>query len=285
MEQDYHFKNDLLLLRELLHLSQSDLARSLSLERETIARWETGETTPNHAVLDSVYSFAYDRGIRLNGVKGQFYEEENPHVKILYHGSKEGIEGILSNSKSRPSKDFGSGFYCGESSTQATSFVAMMPLASLYILSFDGTGLRHSIFHVDREWMLAISYFRGQLKGKENSPVLQQIIQKVNQADYLIVPVADNRMFEIIAQFIDGAITDVQCQHALSATNLGNQYVLRSEKALSQAKILEHCFLSSNEKKESLALRQESTRQGIEKAATARIEYKGEGSYLQEILP
>ena len=31
--------------------------------------------------------------------------------------------------------------------------------------------------------------------------------------------------FEIIDRFIDGEITDVQCQHCLSATNLGKQYV------------------------------------------------------------
>ena len=32
--------------------------------------------------------------------------------------------------------------------------------------------------------------------------------------------------FEIIDRFIDGEITDVQCQHCLSATNLGKQYVI-----------------------------------------------------------
>ena len=31
--------------------------------------------------------------------------------------------------------------------------------------------------------------------------------------------------FEIIESFIDGEITDVQCQHCLSATNMGKQYV------------------------------------------------------------
>jgi len=31
-------------------------------------------------------------------------------------------------------------------------------------------------------------------------------------------------MFEIIDSFIEGEITDVQCQHCLSATNLGKQY-------------------------------------------------------------
>lgn len=51
-------------------------------------------------------------------------------------------------------------------------------------------------------------------------------------------------MFEIIDSFIDGEITDIQCQHCLSATNLGMQYVFVSEKALSQITLLERCYLT-----------------------------------------
>ena len=70
-----------------------------------------------------------------------------------------------------------------------------------------------------------IAYFRGRLGEFEQSSVVIELICAIRDIDYIIAPIADNRMFEIIDSFIDGEITDVQCRHCLSATNLGNQYV------------------------------------------------------------
>lgn len=78
--------------------------------------------------------------------------------------------------------------------------------------------------------------------------------------DHIIEPIADNRMFEIIYSFIDGEITDVQSQHCLSATNLGNQYVYVTDHALSHLKILQHCYLAPDEKKHYLSCKQEKSR-------------------------
>ena len=55
-------------------------------------------------------------------------------------------------------------------------------------------------------------------------------------------------MFQIINSFIEGELTDEQCKHCLAATNLGMQYIFVSEKAVSQAKLIECCYISQNER-------------------------------------
>ena len=107
--------------------------------------------------------------------------------------------------------------------------------------------------------MLAISYFRTKIKKYENSKIVKNILKKIKNADYIIAPIADNRMFQIIDEFIEGQITDVQCQHCLSSTNLGLQYVFVTEKSLKNIKILHHCYLANSEKEYYLKNRQQET--------------------------
>ena len=91
-------------------------------------------------------------------------------------------------------------------------------------------------------------------------------------------------MFEIIDSFIAGEITDVQCQHCLSATNLGMQYVFISEKALSHITLLERCYLSELEKKDYLSSRQEGFKMNTDKVKLAKKQYRNQGEYIEDIL-
>lgn len=102
--------------------------------------------------------------------------------------------------------------------------------------------------------------------------------------DYIVAPIADNRMFEIIDSFIDGEITDVQCQHCLSATNLGNQYVFITQKAIDQITLLEKCYLSEQEKEFYLTSRLESFKMNLDKVKLVRKQYRNQGEYIEDIL-
>lgn len=132
--------------------------------------------------------------------------------------------------------------------------------------------------------MLGIAYFRGRLGSYASRPRIQKIVAKIRSADVIKAPIADNRMFEIIGEFIDGEITDEQCKHCLAATNLGSQYVFLSEKALARLTPLFHCYLCSAEKEACLAARDERNAIGADKAKIARAKYKGQGAYIEEIL-
>jgi hypothetical protein len=132
--------------------------------------------------------------------------------------------------------------------------------------------------------MISIAYFRGWLKEYENTIVIQKILQKIQQADVIIAPIADNRMFDIINEFVENEITDEQCRHALAATNLGYQYVLKTKKAIDSISYLQELYVCNKEKEKCIEGRVSLTNNGQQKVKMARIEYKNKGRYIGEIL-
>ncbi len=154
----------------------------------------------------------------------------------------------------------------------------------MYYLDFSDNNLRGRKYKVDQEWMLTIAYYRGALEEYADHPLIRKLIEQVEECDYIIAPIADNRMFQIINSFIDGEITDEQCKHCLAATNLGNQYVFTSDKSAKNLKVLERTYISSNEREYYKTIRQEGIKIGDDKVKLARRHYRGKGKYIDEIL-
>ena len=109
-------------------------------------------------------------------------------------------------------------------------------------------------------------------------------MKESRDCDYIIAPIADNRMFQIINSFIAGELTDEQCKHCLAATNLGMQYIFISEKAASQVKIMERCYISANEREYYKDIRLDESKLGDDKVKLAKRQYRGQGRYIDEIL-
>lgn len=152
------------------------------------------------------------------------------------------------------------------------------------MLKFNPENLKCKKYNVDREWMLTIAYFRGRLEEYQDTETVKKLAETAKNVDYIVAPIADNRMFEIIDSFIDGEITDIQCQHCLSATNLGLQYVFVSERALSHVTLLERCYLTEAEKEMYLYSRQESFKMNMDKVKLAKKQYRNQGEYIEDIL-
>ena len=203
---------------------------------------------------------------------------------MLFHGAKSEISGEIDVRHGRYNNDFGQGFYTGESYEQAISFVSGFDKSSVYYLSFDATNLKCKRYAVDQEWMLTIAYYRGTLNEYKDHPRIKALVKESRDCDYIIAPIADNRMFQIINSFIEGELTDEQCKHCLAATNLGMQYVFISEKAVSQAKLVERCYISSNEREYYKNIRLEESKLGDDKVRLAKRQYRGRGRYIDEIL-
>lgn len=271
---------------DLLELSIDDFAKEIGVSRVTVNNWLSGRNDISEKNISAFYEYTFGKGIRLNKIKEQLYTEEviDKSEILLFHGAKEKIEGELRLDLSKRRNDFGNGFYCGESLEQSAMFVATYPSSSLYMLKFNCENLKKREFSVSREWMLMIAYFRERLGEYANTEIIRRLIEENHGVDYIVAPIADNRMFEIIDQFIDGEITDVQCQHCLSATNLGNQYVFVSQKALNQISILERCYLANAEKESYLNSRQESYELNRDKVKVARKQYRDQGNYIEDIL-
>lgn len=281
---NFNISEDMKIVRELLNITQEELADELNVEPLTIKRIENGITNTSKRTLDLFYDFVYKKRIYLNKIKEMFYKEELTKEKLLFHGAKSTIVGDIDLNKGRRNNDFGQGFYCGESYEQSASFVENFENSSVYYFSFDTSQLRCLKYEVNREWMLTIAYFRGTLDKYKNTTVIKQLISKLENIDYVIAPIADNKMFRIIDSFINGEITDEQCKHCLAATNLGYQYVLLNENAVSNLRMLECCYLSNEERKYYRNLKSEDNKISEDKVKLARIQYRGKGLYIDEIL-
>ena len=283
---NYRIDEDVKLIRELLNLSQKQFAEKIGVDAITVARWETGKMDTNENNIEKIYTFAFNNNIFINEIKAQLYYEDltNENKLVLYHGAKNVIKGNIDIEHSKNNNDFGKGFYCGESFEQSSLFVSGFDTSSVYILSFNPQNLSSIEYKVNQEWMLTIAYFRGRLSGYEDHPIIKKLINKLEDIDYLVAPIADNRMFRIIDSFIEGEITDEQCIHCLAATNLGFQYVFKTERALSQVKIVERCYLCSKEKEKYQIKRLEDNKVGDTKIKMARRQYRGQGQYIDDIL-
>lgn len=279
--------NDISIICGVLQLSEAELAKKLGVSIETIDNWKKGINEPSAANLEKFYSFVYSRKINLNNVYEQLFKEEKEtdgHV-VLFHGAKKGFSlpiDFLSNSKA--TNDFGVGFYLGETFEQAANYISVLNRNFVYCFCLNTKNLKIYKFGVDTEWMIAIAYHRGWLVNYKNSPLVEKIVGKLPSYDIIIAPIADNRMFDIIAEFVEGEITDEQCKHALSATNLGFQYVLKTSKALEGIELLREMYVCEKEKSMCLENRRLLAENGSQKVKIARIKYKNQGHYIEEIL-
>lgn len=282
---EYNFAQDLKSIREILELTQSELAAQIGVEQVTISRNELGKTAPSVKLLERVYEFAFEKNIRLNRLKEMLWKENlKKDHKLLFHGAKNIIEGPLNVHAGRSNNDFGQGFYAGESYEQAILFIAGFEKSSVYFMDFDDQDLKCKKYEVNQDWMMAIAYYRGALEEYKDHPIVKRLAAESRACDYVIAPIADNRMFQIINSFIYGEITDEQCKHCLAATNLGFQYVFISERAINHVNLIERCYISDNEKEYYKNIRSSDAKLGDDKVKLARVQYRGKGRYIDEIL-
>lgn len=281
----YDIWDDIEVIRELLNISIEEFARKIGVAASTVHRWKNNEEKISPQNLEAIYEFAFKNKIHLNRIKAQLFKDTCPvnHV-ILFHGSKSGIEGELSLEKSKKTNDFGKGFYCGESLEQSAMFVSNYPDSCLYIVDFDKDELNGINLSVERDWMLMIAFFRGKLDEYAEHPIIKSILSRLVGIDYIVAPIADNRMFEIIDSFIEGEITDMQCRYCLSATDLGKQYVFITPKALEHIRIIRKCYLGQSEKKMYLQTKKQELHDSNNKSKIARKQYRNQGQYIEEIL-
>lgn len=282
---EFRVYEDIEVILALLDVTIQEFANELGVSYSTVSRWKEQGETVSPANLEKIYEYAFKKRIRLNKIKEQLFREEYlENHALLFHGAKTDISGRISVERSRKNNDFGQGFYCGESLEQSAMFVSNFPHASLYMLDFDKAGMQELRLGVEQDWMLMIAFFRGKLTAYENHPIIQRILNRLNGIDYVVAPIADNRMFQIIDSFIEGEITDVQCRHCLSATNLGNQYVFLTQRAADRIQILRKCYLASVEKEAYISIRSEDAEVSNDKVKIARKQYRGQGKYIEDIL-
>ncbi len=282
-----NISKEVTIIRELLSITQEELAKEIGVAYETINRWENDKNEIEMNNVNKLYNYAFKKKVYINNIYEQLYLEEYQakERKVLFHGCKKsGIAFPLDLGYSKVNNDFGVGFYLGETYNQAASYIVNGNSPFVYVFHLDTNELNITHFAVNREWMIAIAYFRGWLDEYKNNNYVKKIIAKVNNSDVIIAPIADNRMFDIISEFVRGEITDLQCEHALAATNLGMQYVLKTTNSLERLEFIKVLYVSDLEKDKIIDQRLKMSNLSQDKVRVARIEYRSKGKYIDEVL-
>ena len=283
---NYSVSKDIQIVCKLLDISYSELSNYLGVARSTVSRFLKNEMKPSNMFLESFYSFAYSnpiRPIRLNSLKIQFALDN--YNKVLFHGAKDVIEGEIDLDHSREDVDIGEGFYLGESFEQSSSYVFMNKKSSIYLFDVSKLAeLKVKELNVSLEWMLLVSYYRGQLKDYSDSSLINELVNNLSNYDVIVAPIADNNMYEILSQFARGDITDKQAISALSASHLGKQHVLKTKKAVQSVQIVDRLYLCKEERNDIEAVKRENALIAEDKIKIAKEEYRRVGKYIEEIL-
>lgn len=281
----YDISKDIKRIRMFFELSQSEFANLIGLSRSNILRIENNQIFPHPSTLESVYGYAYDNGLNLNLEKSRFFEEEKGDSIVLYHGAKFEIEGEVDNKHSIKPNDFGDGFYLGETLKQSAEWVCGVPNSSVYCFYLKlNNNLKIKKLTVGREWLYSILYYRDGFSGKNVPIEVQSIVDEIESSDIIISPIADNKMYEIINKFINKEITDEACIHALSLTDLGNQYVLKTMKAIKCLKFIDRLYLNRHEKQDYTRIKIDSVFETENKVKMSLLEYRRKGNYIDELF-
>ena len=276
----YKIKQDLEFVMASEQKNIDEIAKSTTISRTTIYEILRLNTIAL-SVYEKFYSYIYNIGYRINSVKEDLLKETSLK-KVLFHGSKRGLENINIEG-SRKNCDFGQGFYLGETYEQALSFVCENKQSSVYSFTCDLENLNVLEFNCSLEWMLAICYYRGTLGIFSDSTIVKEIIQKINDADVIIAPIADNRMFYIMTLFAGGEINANVALHSLSASKLGKQYIFKTQKALKQIVPIEKYYLCQEEKDDTIKKLSMRTLEIETKLKLSKREFR-EGLFIEELL-
>ena len=276
---EYKIKDDIDYIFESEGINSVELSEMTGISRTTLDEIKkTGKTSA--AVYEKFYSYLYESNYRINSVKEELIKEK--YNNVLFHGSKNGLSDITING-SRDNCDFGKGFYLGETYKNALAFVCENDRSSVYSFRYSPKDLKIKKFDCSLEWMIAICYYRGTLGSYSDSKMVKDIISEIEDSDVVIAPIADNKMFYIMAQFTDGEINADVALHSLAASSLGSQYIFRTDKALSNLTPIERYYLCKYEREECIRTLNDRSYEIDTKLKLAKREFRS-GAYIEEIF-
>jgi hypothetical protein len=276
---EYNIREDIGFILEAERINKLELSEATGISRSTLDSIEKKGIAGNE-VCEKLYSYVYERNYRLNSVKEELLKEK--YENVLFHGSKNGLSEVTV-SGSRNNCDFGNGFYLGQTYKQALSFVCEYDRASVYSFNCSFDRLRRIEFDCSLDWMLAICFFRGTIKEYAECSMVQRIVKKIGDADVVIAPIADNKMFYVMSQFAEGEINADVALHSLSASSLGFQYIMKTERALKKCIPIERYYLSAPEREDCRKVMIERGYEIDTKLKLAKRKFK-EGLYIEELL-
>ena len=159
---------------------------------------------------------------------------------ILYHGSPKAIETPLYGYGSKEN-DYGLGFYCTQSNDLAKEWACptvQSGFSNKYELDMDGLRVLHlnsDGYHI-LNWIAIllqnrIFAKRSPVARQANSYILNEFLPDISGYDVVIGYRADDSYFSYAKDFLNNTISVNQLSQAMKLGELGEQVVLKSEKA------------------------------------------------------
>ena len=159
---------------------------------------------------------------------------------LLYHGSLVIIkEPDLSFPKGR--RDFGKGFYLTSSLEQAVKWAKR----NMRINNLDKGYV--SIYEFDEKALIKTKVFSNANRDWLQFVVDNRLQKKLNnEFDLIVGPVADNQAYNTIILYEDGIIDEDYAIRKLMSEKLHDQYLFRTQKALSYLKYTNYMEVSND---------------------------------------
>ena len=174
----------------------------------------------------------------------------------LYHGSPKIIE-VPIFGKGKSYNDYGKGFYCTQHIELAKEWACTEGTdgyANRYEIETDGLKIlnlsdeKYTILH----WLALLMKNR---KGRLSTPImkrgkeylLEYYLPDISGYDAIIGYRADDSYFSFAKSFVNNAISLKQLGNAMRLGKLGEQFVLKSEKAFDTIKFLDYKVADNTE--------------------------------------
>lgn len=271
-------------MRELAGMSQEQFAKEIGTTVVSINRWENGKSVPNPMAQKQLILFGSEHNIDIADIIINKYRyEHNDDRLILYHGSKEGLNGNI-QPLSREDCDFGVGFYTGTDPIQPLTLVCGEPAPKFYVIDLNINGLKVLNLKLGLDWAMTVAYHRGYMDTIKGTELYEKYDHLFDGYDIIIGYIADDRLYTELTRFFNGDITDVALMNCLVALDLGKQYVAKTQKGCDAFSIISKSAIYPSEltvlQKKSAIRRKESY------AVASQIEkqYRRVGKYFDEIL-
>lgn len=211
--------------------------------------------------------------------------------RLIYHGSQN-IISFPQYGAGKVYNDYGQGFYCTEDKALAREWAVDFEqdgYANCYEL--DDSNL--SILHLNSDeycimhWLALLLQNRrfdvsSGLAQAAKAHILENFLLDTSNCDVIIGYRADDSYFSYAQDFISGAISYRQLNWAMHLGNLGEQIVLKSEKAFQNISYINHEYVSANEWYVKKAARDAEARAVYKNAEKGNYE-KGD-LYITQIL-
>lgn len=147
---------------------------------------------------------------------------------IVYHGSTKEIV-VPDFLHSRSDIDFGVGFYLTGDRRMAETWAANKNNSVCNIYELDTNNLNVINLELSQQWLDFIAYNRG----------FSNKAFDIGNADIIVGPTADDKMFNAVMNYLSGTITAQQAIKYLNVAGFSKQIVLKTDKALNNLTFLE----------------------------------------------